>query len=76
MEAVEACYSRRVVPKPPSHLKIERARVVVDDAGLKRLTECESCDEEKYIAEGESVCDECKSHGGKVRAKRKRKPKL
>jgi hypothetical protein len=42
-------------------LKIKRAKVVVDDAGVKRLTVCESCDEEKYIAEGQTVCDECKS---------------
>ena len=65
----------RAVPKPPPYLKIKRARVVVDDTGVKRLTECESCGEEKYIAEDENVCDECKSHGGKIRAKRKRKLK-
>jgi hypothetical protein len=65
----------RAVPKPPPHLKIKRARVVVDDTGVKRLTECESCGEGKYIVEGQTVCDECKSHGGKIRAKCKRKLK-
>jgi hypothetical protein len=62
------------VPKPPPRLKVQRATVIVTDAGVKRLTECELCGEEKYIAEGESVCDECKSHGGRIRVKRKRKP--
>ena len=52
MEAVEACYSRRAVPKPPPRLKIKRARVVDNDAGDERLTVCESCTEEKYIVEG------------------------
>jgi len=62
------------VPKPPPRLKVQRAKVIVTDAGVKRLTVCESRDEEKYIPEGESVCDECKSHGGRIRVKRKRKP--
>ncbi len=75
MEAVEACYSRRAVPTPPPRLKIKRAKVVVNDAGVKRFTACESCGEEKYIAEGEGVCDECKSQGRKVRLKGKRKLK-
>ena len=70
-----ACYIA-LVPKPPPNLKIKRAKVVVDDAAVKRLTVCESCGEEKYIAEGQTVCDECKSHGGKVRLKRKRKLKF
>jgi hypothetical protein len=39
---------------------VQRAKVIVTDAGVKRLTVCESCGEEKYIPEGESVCDECK----------------
>jgi Zn finger protein HypA/HybF involved in hydrogenase expression len=69
-----ACYIR-AVPKPPPRLKVQRAKVIVTDAGVKRLTECESCGEEKYIAEGESVCDECRSHGGKVRIKRRGKLK-
>jgi Zn finger protein HypA/HybF involved in hydrogenase expression len=68
-----ACYIR-AVPKPPPRLKVQRAKVIVTDAGVKRLTVCESCGEEKYIAEGQTVCDECKSHGGKIRGKRK--PKL
>jgi hypothetical protein len=63
------------VPKPPPRLKVQRAKVIVTDAGVKRLSECESCGEEKYIAEGEGVCDECKSYGGLVLVKRKRKPK-
>jgi hypothetical protein len=61
-------------PTPP-RLKVQRAKVIVTEAGVKRLIVCESCNEEKYIAEGESVCDECESHGGKVRGKRKRKGK-
>ena len=69
-----ACYIR-AAPKHPPRLKIKRARVVVNDAGVKRLTECESCGEEKYISETEMVCDECKSHSGKVRLKRKRRAK-
>jgi hypothetical protein len=56
----EACYIR-AVPKPPPRLKVQRAKVIVTDAGVKRLTECESCGEEKYIAEGQTVCDECKA---------------
>jgi hypothetical protein len=67
-----ACYIR-AVPKPPPRLKIKRARVVVDDAGLKRLSVCQSCGEEKYVLEGETVCDKCKAHGGRIRLKRKRK---
>ena len=57
----------RTVPKPPPRLKIERARVVVDDAGLKRLTKCESCGEEKYIVEGQTVCDECRARSNRKR---------
>ena len=49
------------MPKPPPRLKVQRAKVIVTDAGVKRLTECESCGEEKYIAEGQTVCDECKA---------------
>jgi Zn finger protein HypA/HybF involved in hydrogenase expression len=63
------------VPKSPPYLKVQRAKVIVSDAGVKRLTVCESCGERKYIAEGETVCDECKSGRGKIRAKRKRKLK-
>jgi hypothetical protein len=72
--AQAACYIR-AVPKPPSRLKVQRAKVIVTDAGVKRFAECASCGEEKYIAEGESVCDERRSHGGLVLEKRKRKPK-
>jgi hypothetical protein len=43
------------VPKPPPHLKVNRAKVIVDDAGVKHLTVCESRGEEKYIAESETV---------------------
>ena len=68
MDSPEARYIR-AVPKPPPYLKIKRARVVVDDAGLKRLTECESCGEGKYIVEDEKVCDECKARPKRKRAK-------
>jgi hypothetical protein len=43
------------MPKPPPHLKIKRAKAIFDDAGIKVLTECESCGEEKYIVEGQTV---------------------
>jgi hypothetical protein len=59
----------RAMPKPPPHLKIKRAKTIVDDAGVKVLTECERCGLEKYIVEGKTVCDECRA-----RAKSKRKP--
>jgi Zn finger protein HypA/HybF involved in hydrogenase expression len=65
----------RAVPKPPPHLKVQRAKVIVTDAGVKHLAECESCGEEKYITEGQTVCDECKSGGGKIRVKRRGKLK-
>jgi hypothetical protein len=65
----------RAVPTPPPRLKVQRAKVIVTDAGVKRLIVCESCSERKYIAEGETVCDECKSHGGKVQVKRRGKLK-
>jgi len=58
------------VPKHPLHLKIQRAKAFVDDAGRKVLTPCGLCGEGKYIAEGETVCDGCKA-----RPKRKRKVK-
>ena len=49
---VSACQS------PPPHLTIKRAKAIVDDAGRKVLTECESCGKEKYIVEGQTVCDD------------------
>ena len=58
------------MPKPPPNLKIKRAKAVVDDAGIKVLTECESCGKEKYIAEGQTVCDECRSKRGKRKGAR------
>jgi hypothetical protein len=45
------------VPKPPPHLRVQRAKTIVDDAGIKVLTECERCGLEKYIMEGQTVCD-------------------
>ena len=56
------------MPNRPPHLKIQRAKIFVDDAGVKVLTECSSCGKEKYIIEGQTVCEECRS-------KRKRKAK-
>lgn len=50
------------------HLKIKRAKAFVDDAGIKVLTECDRCGKEKYIVEGQKVCDEWGAH-----SKRKRK---
>jgi hypothetical protein len=40
------------VPKPPPHLKVQRAKTIVDDTGIKVLVECEKCGKEKYIVEG------------------------
>ena len=57
------------MPKPPPHIKIKRAKAIVDDTGRKVLTECESCGEEKYIVEGEKVCDECRARPKRKRAK-------
>jgi hypothetical protein len=51
----------KLPPKQPPHVKIQRAKVIVDDTGIKRLTECELCGKEKHIAEGQTVCDECRS---------------
>ena len=53
-------HSRRAEASAPPEIK--RARVVVDNAGVKRLALCESCGEEKYIAEGHTVCEECRAH--------------
>jgi hypothetical protein len=49
------------MPKPPHNLKIKRAKAIVDDAGIKVLTECESCGKEEYILEGQAVCEECRA---------------
>jgi hypothetical protein len=48
-------------PKHPPHVKIQRAKVIVDDEGQKFLTTCDSCGKEKYIIEGQAVCAECRS---------------
>jgi hypothetical protein len=58
----------RAMPKPPPHLKVQRAKAFVDDAGVKVLAKCEGCGREKYIVEGQKVCEECRA-----RPKRKRK---
>jgi len=70
-----ACYIR-AVPKHPSQLKVKRAKAFIDSAGRKILTPCGLCGEGKYIVEGEGVCDECRSHGGKIRVVHKRKTKI
>ena len=41
-------YISRMSRHPP-HLKIQRAKVIVDDDGQKFLTTCDSCRKEKYI---------------------------
>jgi hypothetical protein len=61
----------RAVPKHPPHLKIQRAKVIVDDEGQKFLGVCDSCGREVYLAEDQTLCDECKA-----RPKRKRKVKF
>jgi hypothetical protein len=53
------------MPKPPPHIKIRRAKAIVDDAGRKVLAECVSCGKYRYIVEGRTVCDECRSKRGK-----------
>jgi len=42
------------MPKPPPHLKIQRAKAFVDATGRMVLIECESCGQEKYVAEGQN----------------------
>jgi hypothetical protein len=49
------------MPKPPPNLKVQRAKTIVDDTGIKILTECERCGLEKYIVERQTVCEECRS---------------
>ena len=63
------CAIFRAVSNPPPNLKIKRVKVVVDDASVKRLTERESRGDEKYIAEGRMVRDECKGRPKHKRAK-------
>jgi hypothetical protein len=70
--SVIGCTLSHTVPKPPSHLKIRRAKTVVDDAGVKVLTKCERCSEEKYIVEVETVCEECISRPGKRKVRKTR----
>ena len=41
---------------------------IVDHAGIKVLTECDRCGEEKYIVEGETICEECKDRPKRKRA--------
>jgi hypothetical protein len=65
---MESCYIR-AMPKSPPRLKVQRAKVIVTDTAVKRLIVCESCGQEKYIAEGESVCDECKARPRRKRAR-------
>ena len=60
------------VPKPPPHLKIKRAKAIVDDTGRKVLTPCGLCGEGKYIVEGQTVCDECRPKPGKRKVRKTR----
>jgi len=64
------------VPKPPPHLKIKRAKVIVDDEGQKFLTQCDSCGEENYIVEGEKVRDEYRSAGGEISGKAQKQTEI
>jgi hypothetical protein len=57
----------------PPHLKIQRAKVIVDNEGEKFLTTCESCDKEMYLPEGETICKECKSGRKKTQNKKAQK---
>jgi len=45
----------------PPHVKIQRAKAIVDNEGRKVLMLCCSCRKEKYILEGLYVCEECRS---------------
>jgi hypothetical protein len=54
---------------PPPHTKIQRAKTIVYDTGIKVLTECERCGKEKYIVEGQTVCAECLTKRKRKRAK-------
>jgi hypothetical protein len=51
----------RDMPKHPSHIRIQPAKAFVDDSGRMVLIECESCGQEKYLAERQTVCEECRS---------------
>jgi|SRR6516225_3154092 hypothetical protein len=58
---------KALLPSAPfrskSRLKIQRAKVIVDNEGEKFLTTCESCDKEVYLPEGAMICEECKLGG-------------
>jgi hypothetical protein len=55
--------------KAPAPPESSARQAFVDDAGRQVLTECERCGEEKYIVEGQTVCDECKARPKCKRAK-------
>ena len=47
------------VPNLPPHVKIQRAKVIVDNEGRKILTICRRCQKETYVLEGRTVCSGC-----------------
>ena len=47
-DMLKTCYHPRHAKTPP-HLKIQRAKVIVDDEGKKLLTTCESCGTDVYL---------------------------
>ena len=48
---------------------VQRAKAFVDDTGVNVLTKCERCGEEKYIVEGQTICEDCKGRTKRKRAK-------
>jgi len=50
----------RAMPKhPPPHVKIQRAKVIVDNEGEKFLRTCAVCGSDVYLLEGQTVCSQC-----------------
>jgi hypothetical protein len=43
----------------PPHVKIQRAKVIVDNEGQKFLMTCESCGADVYLREGQTICEKC-----------------
>jgi hypothetical protein len=53
------------MPARPPHLKIQRAKVIVDNEGQKFLTICEICGMDCYLLEGQTICTESKTRNRK-----------
>jgi hypothetical protein len=60
------------MPKHSPHLKIQRAKAIVDNEGQKFLSVCDLCGKEAYLIEDQTLCDEC---SGKRSRPQRRSPK-